>query len=588
MRKLLLSLFAAMTASFAMGQTNLLTNPSFEEWTDDVTPVSWKTTSSAGNAELAKSTDAKSGSFSVEVKGKSGSNVRLGHAEIALKAGTYTCTLYAKAAEDGAQARLGHVVVTDGKPGSYKYAGDGPTVLSTSEWTELTQEFTLEAASTVSIVLMNSKNGNGVSVLADDASLTTTDGGLDDGEGGEGGETVSIANTPETAYTVTKALEIIAAGQDLGTKVYVAGTVKGTPEISTQYGNASYVITDGTSDLTVYRGLYLGNVKFENEDQLQDGDEVIVFGKLKLYQKEGQDDLPEFDQGNYIYSLNGQTKEEEVIDYTKVEAISIADFLQKADTKTMYKLTGVVRNIINTTYGNFDLCDKDNEETKIYIYGVVKQDDTSNNKIWESLGVQEGDILTIVGTYTTYNEAPQIVKAVYISHQAGGEPQVDITNTPETAYTTSQAKDLIDAGKGLSTKVYVKGNITKIGIEGKDGNLTDLPGNQYGNATYFISDGNFELEVYRGYYINNEKFTAEDQIKVGDEVIVYGQLTMYKETYEFTTGSYIYSLNGVTDGISSINTNDAQNNVIYDLSGRRVEKAVKGLYIVNGKKVVIK
>ena len=28
--------------------------------------------------------------------------------------------------------------------------------------------------------------------------------------------------------------------------------------------------------------------------------------------------------------------------------------------------------------------------------------------------------------------------------------------------------------------------------------------------------------------------------------------------------------------------------VIYDLSGRRVLKAVKGIYIVNGKKVVIK
>lgn len=31
-----------------------------------------------------------------------------------------------------------------------------------------------------------------------------------------------------------------------------------------------------------------------------------------------------------------------------------------------------------------------------------------------------------------------------------------------------------------------------------------------------------------------------------------------------------------------------QKQVIYDLSGRRVQKAVKGLYIINGKKVYVK
>lgn len=40
-----------------------------------------------------------------------------------------------------------------------------------------------------------------------------------------------------------------------------------------------------------------------------------------------------------------------------------------------------------------------------------------------------------------------------------------------------------------------------------------------------------------------------------------------------------------TTGVSSVKS-EAQDNVIFDLSGRRVSKAVKGIYIVNGKKVV--
>ena len=45
----------------------------------------------------------------------------------------------------------------------------------------------------------------------------------------------------------------------------------------------------------------------------------------------------------------------------------------------------------------------------------------------------------------------------------------------------------------------------------------------------------------------------------------------------------------IMDGETNIKVVDAEvESVIYDLSGRRVEKAVKGIYIVNGKKVVIK
>ena len=163
--------------------------------------------------------------------------------------------------------------------------------------------------------------------------------------------------------------------------------------------------------------------------------------------------------------------------------------------------------------------------------------------------------------------------------KAASEPPVDITNTPETAYTVAKANDLITAGQGLETNVYVIGTITKI----------QEVSTSYGNATYWIGDGTEysanDLEIYRGYYLEGENFTAEDQIKVGDKVIVYGNLVDYKGTKEMT-GSSIYSLNGVTTGISNIKAETINDGAIYNVAGQRVNKLSKGINIVNGKKIV--
>ena len=116
----------------------------------------------------------------------------------------------------------------------------------------------------------------------------------------------------------------------------------------------------------------------------------------------------------------------------------------------------------------------------------------------------------------------------------------DITNTPETAYTVTEAQDLIQAGEGLETSVYVKGLITKI---------DEVEVEKYGNATYYINDTETEegqLQVFRGYYLDGEKFTDKNQILVGDEVVVYGQLTLFGNDTPEIIDSYIHSL--VTKG----------------------------------------
>ena len=163
--------------------------------------------------------------------------------------------------------------------------------------------------------------------------------------------------------------------------------------------------------------------------------------------------------------------------------------------------------------------------------------------------------------------------------KAAVDPTVDITNTPETAYDVAKAIELIAAGQGLETKVYVKGNITKI----------DEVSTKFGNATFYIGDGadktDNDLMIYRSYTLDNQKFTDENQIKVGDEVIMYGLLVDYNGTKEMKT-CYIYSLNGVTTGISNIKAETINDGAVYNVAGQRVNKLVKGINIVNGKKIV--
>ena len=161
----------------------------------------------------------------------------------------------------------------------------------------------------------------------------------------------------------------------------------------------------------------------------------------------------------------------------------------------------------------------------------------------------------------------QISKIAY--YKVGDAPEiVDITNTAETAYTIAKAKELIDAGKGLSESVYVKGTVSQAS---KELNAT------FGSLSYYISDdgttGN-ELQVYGGLSFKGEKFTSVDDIKVGDVVVVYGKLKKYNTTYELDKDNILISLNGTTTGITNITTDEAAKNApVYNLAGQKVTKA---------------
>lgn len=269
--------------------------------------------------------------------------------------------------------------------------------------------------------------------------------------------------------------------------------------------------------------------------------------------------------------------------YTTAEAIALIDD-PNADLADSVYVKGVVSNVdsYNSKYHSLTYW-LDDKTFEIYSGKGINGEDIESEDY-----LAANDTVIVYGLIKKYNTIYEMDKNNYIVYYGKYKGEVvNIKNTPETAYTVAKAYELIDAGEGLDEKVYVKGIISSI----------EEVSPSYGNATYCISDDGTttqELKVYRGRSVGNEKFTAEDEIKVGDEVIVYGKLVLFGgSTYELASGNYIYSLNGNTQGIKRISedkeTIDLSTAVIYNVLGKRVtDMSKKGIYIVNGKKYVVK
>ena len=128
--------------------------------------------------------------------------------------------------------------------------------------------------------------------------------------GNKGGGTTpaTTLGTKDAPLTVAQALETIKALADNGTTeqdAYVTGKITKIKTADTdiaKYKNIDYIISDGTNELTVFRGKNVDNTDFTEAGQINVGDEVVVLGKLTKYVKDGNT-TPEVAQGNYIVKL---------------------------------------------------------------------------------------------------------------------------------------------------------------------------------------------------------------------------------------------------------------------------------------------
>ena len=272
---------------------------------------------------------------------------------------------------------------------------------------------------------------------------------------------------------------------------------------------------------------------------------MIIYGNVVNY----KGNTPETQQNSaFLYSLNGKTDGgTEPEDPTKVQQITCAEFIEKADPNTTYRLVGEVTSTVNTTYCSFDM----NDGTATVVVWTV-----NNKDEWKDV-VKKGGTVTVRGKYLKYekegNVKHEMVDAYIEDFKEGADPGADDTpsgsGTLESPYNPKAAYDVAAAlEKDAKTEndVYVAGKISSVKYTFSAA---------YGTATFNISeDGSTngtQFPCYSVYYLGNRAWAEGDtQVAVGDEVIICGKLTNYGGNTPETASkaAYIYSLNGVTDG----------------------------------------
>lgn len=214
-----------------------------------------------------------------------------------------------------------------------------------------------------------------------------------------GEETITVEVTQEGSILDMTAAEINAAED--GAAVYrLTGYISG--DKGSEYGNI--YIKDATGEVYVYGVLDAeGNSKQWLTMGISVGDIVTVTGPKTSY--------------------NGapQMKNVSIEKHVKVADKTVAEFLAAEESaEVYYRLTGTAEGIANAgEYGNFNIVD---ETGSVYVYGLLTGWG-GEKKQFQTLGIKEGDKVTLVGVRASYNGTAQVGSAFYVSHEEGSSDE---------------------------------------------------------------------------------------------------------------------------------------------------------------------
>lgn len=290
------------------------------------------------------------------------------------------------------------------------------------------------------------------------------------------------ADVEPVTVTITQAaagaseLEVLTVEEFLAkpegdTYYQLTGTVANIS--NTYFGN--FDLIDETGSVYVY-GLVSSEGAADGTFEslgLKEGDVVTIAGRRASYKGD-----PQVGDAYYISHVEGQLPE--------IKDVSVTEFLSSPISELQkYRLTGTIENLTNTTFGNFDLVD---ETGSVYVYGL-KKDENASNQSFSELGLKEGDVVTLVGTRDEHNEDPQVANAYYESHVEGlsfsvspaslsasaeaGTAKFTVTASDEVSWTVSTASDFVTLSDqtGTGTKEI---EVTYTANDGADSRTAEI------------------------------------------------------------------------------------------------------------------
>ena len=321
--------------------------------------------------------------------------------------------------------------------------------------------------------------------------------------------TVTQEGIPPTGQSIT---EIVALPDNSGVE-----TLESTVAAKTTKG---FVLSDGSTAIYVYDN---------GANPVEIGDVVKVLATKTTY-----NGVPELATVTSVEKTGTAS-----VDYPAAKDVT-ADAATYAATVAEYiQFTGVLK--VSGNYFNVEIDGAD---------PAAKQGSVVNPV--DALGAKDfdGKKVTVTGFFNGLSGGSKYLNVIATKiEEAGAKGTLANPYTPLEA--CEAVKDLTWTDNNTydtTGDVYVAGKISRIANKG-----TYTEGGTYGNASFFISaDGteSGEFQVFRALYLGNKKFEAgQTDIKVGDDVIICGQLMNYKgNTPETVSGkAYLYSLNGKTE-----------------------------------------
>ena len=211
-----------------------------------------------------------------------------------------------------------------------------------------------------------------------------------------------------------------------------------------------------------------------------------------------------------------------------------AEINAAADGDTQYRITGYVSKVANTQYGNLYIRDHSGE---VFVYGT---NDFANT------GIEEGDIITVVGPKTSHNDKPQMKNVTL-------ENRIDVKDIDLASF-----KALADDSE---TWYRISGTVA----ESTEPN-TKLDLETYGNLA--LTDGTNEVYVYGVVpgWGGASKLFGTLGVKLGDKLtIVCHKASFTKDEYTLHQASKAFYVSHETPADPEAPLGTYESNVKYTL-----------------------
>lgn len=375
---------------------------------------------------------------------------------------------------------------------------------------------------------------------------------------------------PATLAVGTTSVEVMASiGSDAISDVYIVNgiTVK---EKMILVGNSIVVAEDTKNSKWV--AMSTSNINgdksdyFESVDLVKVGDKYITTGKL--------DDIL-----FYVNTVDGKTSIQNPADNKYVQATE-AKKVSYTENVYLWSNDGAKLEAVNTDHGTLQ-----------YNVGSPRFTTYANKvgqyaTIVDKLNVYEGAEIALSGTdgthyFTTFSSDKAVEFVDATVYTVGVNENKLSLNEVKGNQVPANTGVLVQSNKTDAMYVYIES------APAIEGNLLRA------SVTEQTTTGADDTKEYKYYMLSYNKDNENLGFYWGENdgaafISKAGRAYLAVEKTNEVAAVKGFSLSDMETGISQVCGSAANNGVIYDLQGRRVERAVRGLYIMNGRKVMVK